>query len=98
MYPTGCEGLIAVNLASFQGSCKDIRHILVTDIRVAGVEAMENAQQEAACIHARRRFLSTLIAAGGFAAVSRTLGRAFDLSSLADGATGLSESGARELV
>ncbi len=59
---------------------------------------MDNTQQEVAYTRARRRFLSTLISLGGFAAVSRTLANAFDFSSAADLATGLSESGARELV
>ncbi len=59
---------------------------------------MENAQRELACWRDRRRFLSTLISLGGFAAVSRTFGHAFELLSVADGATGLSESSAREMV
>src|SRR5271166_4660721 len=59
---------------------------------------MENAQQEAAYTHARRRFLSTLISLGGFAAMSRALGHAFDFSSAADLAMGAAESGSREMV
>ena len=59
---------------------------------------MDNAQRETACRRDRRRFLSTLISLGGFAAVSRTLGHGFDFSSAWDFATGLSESGASELV
>src|SRR5271166_6577200 len=59
---------------------------------------MDNTQRELACRRDRRRFLSTLISLGGFAAVSRTLGYTFDFSSAADFATGLSESTARELV
>jgi sulfite dehydrogenase (cytochrome) subunit A len=63
-----------------------------------GGEAIENAQRELACTRDRRRFLSTLISLGGFAAVSRTVGYAFDFSSAADFATAPAESGAPELV
>src|SRR5271165_3702082 len=59
---------------------------------------MDNTQRELACWRDRRRFLSALISLGGFAAVSRTLGHAFEFSSAADFAMGAAESGARELV
>ena len=59
---------------------------------------MDNTQREFACRRDRRRFLSTLVSLGGFAAVSRTLGYAFEFPSAADFAMGAADSGARELV
>src|SRR5271166_3737451 len=59
---------------------------------------MDNTQRELACWRDRRQFLSTLISLGGFAAMSRALGHAFDFSSAADLAMGAGESGSREMV
>jgi sulfite dehydrogenase (cytochrome) subunit A len=59
---------------------------------------MENAPREPPSTRDRRRFLSTLIALGRFAAVSRTFGYSFDFSSASDVATAPTESGGRELV
>ena len=59
---------------------------------------MENVQREVACRRARRQFLSALISLGGFAAVSRTFGYAFELTSVPDLASVPAESGAHELA
>ena len=59
---------------------------------------MENVQREVACRRARRQFLSALISLGGFAAVSRTFGYAFELTSVPDLASVPAESGAPELA
>jgi DMSO/TMAO reductase YedYZ molybdopterin-dependent catalytic subunit len=59
---------------------------------------MENALREFARTRHRRRFLSTLISLGGFAAVSRTLGYTFDFSSAGDPATAPADAGGPELV
>jgi DMSO/TMAO reductase YedYZ molybdopterin-dependent catalytic subunit len=56
---------------------------------------MDNRERAFADTHDRRRFLSTLISLGGFAAISRCFGYSSDYSSMFDPAAWLSESPAK---
>jgi len=60
--------------------------------------AVGNANQELTYMRGRRRFLSTLISVGGFAALSPTLGYTLDLSIAPDLGAPPAESRARELA
>jgi sulfite dehydrogenase (cytochrome) subunit A len=59
---------------------------------------LDNTQRGLAYARDRRRFLSTLISLGGFAAVNRTLGYGFEFSSAPDYAPAPAEASTREIV